>query len=391
MTQVSSSAGQQVTSSATWRVGSTQPTVAIIGTRGYPSYYGGFETAVRKMSPYLVDQGWRVVVYSRPGATVPSDPARDHRVVSRMTSGFETRSLSTLSSGLTASLDAARHRPDVALVMNTANGYWLPILKARGIPTVVNVDGLEWERDKWGGVARGVFKLGARLTAQYASELIFDSTVLADYWRREFGADGQYISYGGDPGPPLAVEAPLKRRKYVLYVARFVPENSFYPFLDAARTLSHRYAVVLVGSSGYGDELDRAAVRLAGDSPNVHWLGHIHNDARLAGLWQNSGVYFHGHSVGGTNPALVQAMASGAPIVARDTAFNREVLGNDAVLTKATPVAIRQAIDRVMGDATRQDVVAHALQQRAAEHYSWETICMKYERLLRRVVERSCP
>ena len=116
--------------------------VVIIGTRGYPSYYGGFETAVRKLAPFLVDQGWDVTVYGRLGSTKDTDPEFDRRVKTITTWGVETKSVSTLSYGLTASLDASRKRPDVALVMNVANGYFLPLLRARGIPTLVNVDGI---------------------------------------------------------------------------------------------------------------------------------------------------------------------------------------------------------------------------------------------------------
>ena len=104
------------------------PSVAVLGTRGYPSYYSGFETAVRKLAPYLASTGWDVTVYGRPGATRPDDPERDTRIVTRVTRGLETKSASTLSYGLTSVLDAAAHRPDAALVMNVANGYYLPLL-----------------------------------------------------------------------------------------------------------------------------------------------------------------------------------------------------------------------------------------------------------------------
>ena len=133
------------------------PSVAIIGTRGYPSYYGGFETAVRNLAPYLADRGWAVTVYGRPGATKLDDSTRDGRVRVIETWGIETKSLSTLTFGMTAALHAAREKPDVALVMNCANGYWLPLLRRAGIPTVMNVDGIEWDRAKWGRLAKWMF------------------------------------------------------------------------------------------------------------------------------------------------------------------------------------------------------------------------------------------
>ncbi len=153
---------------------SARRSVAIIGTRGYPSYYGGFETAVRHIAPALSGRGWDVTVYGRPGATQPDDPARDHTIRTRQTRGIESRSLSTLTYGLTSTLDCLRRRPDVALVMNVANGYWLPLLRARGIPTVVNVDVIEWEREKWSRLGKAVFRTGAKLTARTATSLVYE-------------------------------------------------------------------------------------------------------------------------------------------------------------------------------------------------------------------------
>jgi len=117
--------------------------VAIIGTRGYPSsIYGGFETLVRKLAPFLADRGWEVTVYGRPGGTVESPQYPRKNIRTLTTRGIESKSLSTLTFGATSTLDASKRRPDVALVMNVANGYWLPMLRRRGIPSVVNVDGL---------------------------------------------------------------------------------------------------------------------------------------------------------------------------------------------------------------------------------------------------------
>lgn len=356
--------------------------VAIIGTRGYPSYYGGFETLIRRLGPYLVDAGWDVTVYGRPGAVKTDDPLLDPRVSSVMTKGLETKSLSTLSYGLTSSLSAARRKPDVALIMNVANGYWLPLLRSRGIPTVVNVDGIEWERAKWGTNAKRVFRGGARLTAKYASELVCDSHEIRRRWQRDFGRDGVFIPYGGDIPQRLPVESGLSPRQYILLVARFVPENTVPEFIEAARELSKRWDVVIVGSSGYGGEIELAVERLASESSRVQWLGHVSDDARLFSLWQHSGVYFHGHSVGGTNPALVQAMACGAPIVARDTVYNREVLGPNGIFAEPTAESIVQTISRTLESGGNLETLSANAELRASQDYSWKSICEKYESLI---------
>jgi glycosyltransferase involved in cell wall biosynthesis len=325
-------------------------------------------------------------VYGRKGATNDEARDRDARVKNVVTRGIETKSISTLSYGLTASVHAARKRPDVALVMNVANGYFLPLLRARGIPTLVNVDGIEWDRAKWGRLAKGVFHSGARWTARHATKLVYDSLEIGRRWDFEFARDGDFIPYGGDVPPQLPVERGLEHRGYVLVVARFVPENTIPEFIEAAEVLRESWPIVIVGSSGYGGELEARVAALSAKSSNVHWLGHVSDDQRLLSLWQHAGVYFHGHSVGGTNPALVQAMAAGAPIVARDTVFNREVLGASGVLTSANPGAITDSISRTISDPELLERLAESNQSRAVQDYSWHSVCSKYDSSLRSIL-----
>ncbi len=360
----------------------TRPTVSIIGTRGYPSYYGGFETAVRKLAPYLTDAGWDVTVYGRDGASKVDDPTRDPRVGVRVTRGLETKSLSTLTYGLSAVIDALIRRPDVVLIMNVANGFWLPLLRLRGIPTLVNVDGIEWERAKWGRLAKTVFKTGAKLTARFGTRLVFDAHEIGRYWSNTFRKGGVFIPYGGEDAPLEPVEPGLSRGGYALVVARFVPENTIPEFVDAARIIARRHDVVIVGSSGYEGPLDQAVRRLADSEPNVTWLGHVSDDRRLYSLWQNAGAYFHGHSVGGTNPALVQAMWCSAPIVARDTAYSREVLADTAAFVEPEPQLIASAVERLLGDRAEQERLGRAARARAESDYSWASVCSSYEREL---------
>lgn len=360
--------------------------MAIIGTRGYPSFYGGFETAVRHIAPHLADNGWDVTVYGRPGTT-DDDAASDGRVHTVTTRGLQSRSLSTLTFGLTSALHAMRTRPDVALVMNVANGFWLPLLRARGIATVVNVDGIEWERAKWGRLARTVFRTGARMTARWATEIVVDAKAIGTHWSEHLGRAGHFIPYGGDPRRADAA-TPFEEGRYVLVVARFVPENTIAEFFDAAPGLARTHDVVIVGSSGFGGELDQRAQALADDHERIHWLGHVNDDELLHTLWAKAGAYFHGHSVGGTNPALVQAMALGAPTVARDTVYNREVLGDSAAFTAPEPAAIAAALREVLDDDGRRQELSDLGRQRAADTYSWDRVCTAYEALLRAQLRR---
>lgn len=350
--------------------------VAVIGTRGYPSFYGGFETAVRRLAPALADRGWRVRVYGRSNSVDPT-AATDPRVRSVLTPGLDTTSLGTITHGLTAVLHALWRTPDVALVMNVANGYWLPLLRLRGIPTVVNVDGIEWDRARWSRLGKAVFRGGARLTARFADELIVDAEAIGDYWRRELGRSGRFVPYGGDPTPSLPPEPGLEPGGYVLFVARFVPENTLAEFLAAAPAIVAKadVDVVVVGAGKADEPLQQAAVAVAAAHPRIKLLGRIRDDRRLHSLWQHAGVYFHGHTVGGTNPSLVQAMALGGRVVARDTVFNREVLADTGVYCDGDQESIVQAVvaalhdDRPLGDAAAE---------RAARHYTWDRVVDGY-------------
>ncbi len=260
--------------------------------------------------------------------------------------------------------------------MNVANGYFLPLLRGANIPTVVNVDGIEWERAKWGRLARTVFRTGARLTARWGDRLVFDSERIEERWQSEFGRDGAFIPYGGEPVPEMPVPDGLVPRGYVLVVARFVPENSIPEFFAAVPEIASRHPVVIVGSEGYGGELEHRAADLTHTHENVTWLGHLRDDALLHSLWQHAGLYFHGHSVGGTNPSLVQAMAAGAPILARDTIFNREVLGPGGAFTDSDTIAAN--VLRLMNQPDARESLSWSARQRASEVYSWEAVCDAY-------------
>lgn len=333
---------------------------------------------MRKIAPFLSDKGWEVTVYGRPGAIFAEDPIRDIRVQSVQTRGFEKKSISTLTFGLSASLDAWRRRPDVALIMNVANGFFLPLYKLRGISTLVNVDGMEWERDKWGALAKFVFRAGAHMTAKFADQLIFDSHEISKRWKQEFARDGVYIPYGGEPWTELPLEPGLEHRGYILFVARFVPENTILEFLEATRKLAENWPIVIVGSSGYGGSIEKEIRTLTKTRKNVRWLGHISDDRRLLALWQHAGVYFHGHSVGGTNPTLVQAMALGVPTAARDTVYNREVLPDGAVFFDPSPESITKALTSLLNDKAKQDTAGRENSIRARKFYTWEQVCKAY-------------
>ncbi|MDQ0000839.1 glycosyltransferase involved in cell wall biosynthesis [Pseudarthrobacter sulfonivorans] len=323
-----------------------------------------------------------MTVYGRKGSTKTGDSQRDMRVRSVNTLGLDNKSLSTLTFGLTSVIHAVIYKPDVALVMNVANGFWLPLLRLRGIPSVVNVDGIEWERAKWGRLAKFVFKLGAKMTAKFATALISDSEEIRRRWCSEFHRDSVFIPYGGEFPDVLPVVDGLRSGGYALMVARFVPENTVAEFFAACESLAKDFPVVIVGSSGYGGDLEVAAGELVRKYPNVSWLGHVSDDAKLMSLWQHAGAYFHGHSVGGTNPALVQAMACGAPVVARQTAYNLEVLGRSDFQVSPEPAKLESGLRRMLSNPEEREESKAFNRNRAWSHYNWPGVCQAYEQTI---------
>jgi glycosyltransferase involved in cell wall biosynthesis len=353
--------------------------ISILGTRGYPSTYGGFETLVRHLAPYLESHGHSVTVFDRTldrRASVLDDGVRVVR--SRGLSGTAS---STLTHGLSSTLMTARDRPDVALIMNVANGFFLPGLRVRGVPTVLNVDGVEWEREKWSPTGRRVFHAGAVCTARWADALISDSRAIAARWEKEFHRTSYFIPYGGDAdeaSPHHVIDLGLRPGGYALVVARLVPENNVLLMLEAAKASAPE--VVVVGSGASSAENDRIA-RHASD-PRVRLLGHVADQSLLNSLWAHCGVYLHGHSVGGTNPALVQAMGLGAPVLALDTPYNREVLVDERMLVPRNGDAISGRVTEVLDSRAESQAMVDAARKRVNDVYNWTMVCAAYESAL---------
>jgi glycosyltransferase involved in cell wall biosynthesis len=355
--------------------------LAIIGSRGFPSTYGGYETLVRHLAQRWVEEGHSVTVYCR------QRPAHGRRrwyedgVNCVWTPGVDGPSTSTLSFGLTSSLHAATQRYDAALVLNIANGFYLPLLSARGIPTVVNTDGIEWQRGKWGPTARRVFYCGARMSARHANVLVCDSEAIGDIWRTEFGVDSRFIPYGGVVHEDLADDRVralgLAPRSYVLVVARLIPENNVDLTINALELLPDSLPAVVVGSANYASPLEQR-LRELDHRGTLRWLGHVQDQTLLSQLWAHCGVYVHGHSVGGTNPALLQALGAGAPTLALDTVFNAEVIVDSEQLYPKSVDALTAAISAIICDPERQRRWSLRGQARITGSYSWDRVCDSY-------------
>jgi glycosyltransferase involved in cell wall biosynthesis len=270
-------------------------------------------------------------------------------------------------------------------VLNVANGYFLPLLSRASIPTAVNVDGIEWERGNWPWLGKQVFRTGAALVARCADQIIVDSEEIGRRWLKEFGRPSVFLPYGAD----LVTEAgrsTLDRfglpHGYVLAVARLVPENNIDLLLDALERLGEPIPVIIVGSSGARSPIETRLRQLAKTRKDFFWLGHVDDDHFLKELWFNAAVYFHGHSVGGTNPALLQAMGCGAPVVAVDTPYNREVIDGGSLLAPPVPHSVADLLRSVLADNELQRSLSQAGQARVKAAYSWDSVCHGYYSLL---------
>lgn len=363
--------------------------VAILGCRGFPSTYGGFETAVREIAPIWQNQGLSVTVYCRDRKEGQLSWIHNG-VCCRWTPGIDNKSASTLSFGLTSNLDAALRSYDAALILNVANGFFLPLLRMSGVGTALNTDGIEWERGKWGSAARQVFLAGARASARFADVLVSDSRAIGDIWSDTFGVETEFIPYGARVlegiGERRVRDLGLEPGTYALVVARLIPENNVDLTLNALQTGSSVPAVI-VGSANYNAPIVTRLRSLSPGSP-IKWLGHVDDQDLLNELWANAGVYVHGHSVGGTNPALLQALGAGSPTVALDTVFNREVLGFEDQLYASDAHQLAAKIRAVLGDPVLRARWSARGREIVRERYDWHDIAYRYREALELAASR---
>jgi glycosyltransferase involved in cell wall biosynthesis len=363
--------------------------LAILGSRGFPSTYGGYETLVRRLAPYLVAAGHDVTVYcrTRNGSARRNWITEDVRCVA--TRGFDTKSLSTLSFGMTATLDAVFRRFDSVLVLNIAHGFWLPALRASRTPFVVNTDGIEWQRSKWSRIGRATFRAGAWMTARNATELICDSRAIGVVWKEIFGRESTFIPYGAsvldDVGRDRLPAVGIRDEPYLLVVARLAPENNLELTLDALNLLGAAAPkAIIVGDANF-DSPVKDRLRAMEAAGRLRWLGHVDDQQLLTQLWAHSSVYVHGHSVGGTNPALLQALGAGAPTLALDTSFNGEVLPFADQLFPHDARVLAERIQSVIASSTLQEEMARRGRAVVRERYSWDDVCRAYMDVMMRL------
>jgi glycosyltransferase involved in cell wall biosynthesis len=352
--------------------------IALVGTRGVPARYGGFETCVEEVGCRLAERGHDVVVYCRERG--PAEYLGMRRVE---VAAVRHKALETLSSTAMAVVDVLRRRPDVVVLFNAANAPLLPALRAGRIPVATHVDGLEWRRAKWSGAGRRYYRGAEALAVRWSDALIADAAGIQQYYRDEFGANSHHIAYGApildNPGADLLAERGLAAGGYHLVVARLEPENHVDLIVTGYRRSAATRSLVVVGAAPYADRYTAQVRAAAGDDDRVRLLGAVWDQRLLDQLYANAFTYLHGHSVGGTNPSLLRAMGAGAAVIAYDVVFNRDVLAESGWFF-GTAEQLAALIDQAEAAPARVAEQGRDCLQRAGG-YDWDDVAKRYEQL----------
>ncbi len=361
--------------------------ISLVGTRGVPARYGGFETCVEEVGWRLADRGHEVRVYCRSaaGEDVSSLPDSYRGMELVHMPAWHRRALETPSHTALSFRHLRRHGADAAIVFNAANAPLLPMLAGTGIPVATHVDGLEWKRTKWSGAGRNYYRMAETLAVRWSDALIADAQGIADYYTDEFSAPTELIAYGAPIVAPdqehLLDEVGVRSGKYHLVVARFEPENHVDRIVEGYVASRAELPLIVVGSAPYADEHTAHIHALADD--RVRFLGGVWDQALLDQLYAHSMTYLHGHSVGGTNPSLLRAIGAGAPTIAFDVNFNREVLGEAGRYFSTT-----QDVARLVEDAETDPAATHGRGEQLllrAQDYDWDDVAARYEDLCARL------
>ncbi|HYF24921.1 MAG TPA: glycosyltransferase [Baekduia sp.] len=364
--------------------------VAILGTRGIPASYSGFETAAEQLASRLSDRGHEVVVYCRPHVVDRRlETWKGARLVHLPT--VRNKYLDTFAHTFLSAWHASRvEKPDVALFFIAGNSPLCLITRGHGIPTVINVDGLDSDRSKWPGFAKRYLRFAERGAPRWADTAITDSHRVAEIFEQRYGQRIGVVPYGvedpGDTGTETLERLGLEPRNYLLFVGRLEPENNPHLLVEAfARIPAERargMKLVVVGGAPYADDYIRSVHR-KGD-PRVVFPGYVFG----RGYWElqhHAYAFVAPTEVGGTHPVILEALAAGNCVVVNDHAPNVETIG-DAGLTfsgaEGVPSLVR-VLERVFDDP---DMVAEYRRRaiKRAERYSWNAVTDQYEQLLER-------
>jgi glycosyltransferase involved in cell wall biosynthesis len=354
--------------------------LAILGTRGIPANYGGFETFAEELSTRLAARGHNITVYGRSNnIRYPHKTYRGVRLAILPTIG--TKHLDTVAHTFLSVLHSVTQGFDCILMCNAANAIFGIVPRVTGTPLALNVDGIERLRKKWGRLARAYYRLSERLATIIPNTIVTDAEVIHNYYLKEYGKESVMIAYGADCARTETTstldQLHVRQREYFLYVSRLEPENNAQVVIEAFEKVRTDKALLVVGDAPYAQPyIERLK---ATPDRRIYFPGAIYGTGYRE-LQSHAYAYVQATEVGGTHPALIEAMAAGNCVIAKDTPENREVLG-DAGLFFRDAEDLRRQMELTLADRPLVERLRVRAHDRAKVRYSWDAVTDAYEKL----------
>jgi len=360
--------------------------IAILGTRGIPASYGGFETFAEHLATRLVARGHEVTVYCRAHYVSPRQ-LEFHGVNLQVLPTIRHKYFDTVIHAFLSAVHAAPKRFDAALICNAANAPFAPILRLTGTAVAINVDGLEHKRKKWGWLGRRYYRLAEYLSTILPNEMVTDAQVIQDYYLVHHKAPSTMIAYGSEverrPDRSAVRKWRVEPNRYVLYVSRLEPENNARLVIEAFKRVRTAYRLLIIGDAPYAEQYIKDLKARAKGDKRIIFTGFVFGQDYRA-LQQNAYCYVHATEVGGTHPALLEAMGYGNCVLTLATPENIEVVG-DAGIPYSDEFDLAEKLQRVLRDGSLVHAYRNRAQARVKKHYDWDHVVDRYEELFARM------
>lgn len=367
--------------------------IAILGSRGIPHTYSGYEAFIGEIGPRLVQRGHDVLVYCR-SSLFHDRPATYKGVRLVYRPGIETKTMGTLTHTFVSMWDVIFRQMDVIFVVNVVNAFHCILPRLLGKNVAINVDGLDWKRGKWGKLGKKYFYMNAKCVGTICPKgVVTDAQEMRRIYIEEFATPSVSIAYGANiqsaENPEAVRLYGLEPGNYYLIASRLVPENNADLIVDAFAKVRTSRKLAIAGGANYRSAfVDRVK---ASEDPRVTFLGHVAGADHIRELHCGAYAYIHGHSLGGTNPALLKALGYSNCVLALDTPFNREVLQNYGILFDADSENLAQKIQNLEDNPQLVAQYRRIAPKRIVEAYSWEKITDQYEELFQQLAAGQDP
>jgi glycosyltransferase involved in cell wall biosynthesis len=365
--------------------------IAILGTRGIPANYGGFETFTEHLSTRLVARGHDVTVYCRSHYVSPRE-LEFQGVHLKVLPTVRHKYFDTVVHTFLSALHAMPRRYDAALICNAANAPFASILRLTGTPVALNVDGLEHKRKKWNAIARNYYLVAEKLATILPTETVTDARVIQDYYQARYRVASTMIAYGAEverrPDPSVR-RWRVEPNRYVLYVSRLEPENNAQMVIEAFKRVRTAHKLLIVGDAPYARDYIHDLKARARRDKRIVFTGFVFGRDYRA-LQQNAYCYIHATEVGGTHPALLEAMGFGNCVLTLAAPENIEAVG-DAGIPYTDENDLAEKLQRVLRDGSLVQSYRNRAQARVQEMYDWDYVVDRYEDLFARMAGLPAP